>query len=92
MASRRRQKVIEQGLWSWSERRLAMDLQDPVRKLGRLDEHLKSVQEAQQAALDIAEEREQERNTPRRVYDSGWYQHNPGDPLPDIETFRIKRR
>jgi hypothetical protein len=66
-----------------------MDLQDPVRAIGRLDDHLKSVRVARQAALDIAAERELERHRPRRVYDSGWYRHEPGDPLPDIESFMI---
>ncbi len=29
------------------------------------------------------------KHAPRVVFDSGWYDHNPGDPLPDIETFRV---
>lgn len=27
----------------------------------------------------------------RVVFDSGWYDHVDGDPLPDIETFRVPR-
>lgn len=26
------------------------------------------------------------------VFDSGWYDHRPGDPLPPIESFRISSR
>lgn len=28
---------------------------------------------------------------PRIVFDSGWYEHRHGDPLPPIESFRVPR-
>lgn len=30
-------------------------------------------------------------NTPRVVYDSGWYCRVPGKPLPPIEAFRVPK-
>jgi len=29
------------------------------------------------------------KHSPLVVFDSGWYEHRPGDPLPPIESFRI---
>ena len=59
-------------------------------KLRTQEECFRPAVEAFDEVRKIGEQR-REQNKPRVVYDSGWYDWQPGQPLPSIESFKVPR-
>lgn len=76
---------------NWRDAGFAVSVRRGDGKLYTQEEAFRPVAEAFDQVRDIGRERASAREG-RVIFDSGWYEHRPGDPLPPIESFRISSR